>query len=138
MTDSKRPDMTLEELERRIRLSWGPDTCQFLHLWDPDRPEQGQCGTTAMVVMDIMGGELLEAEVHLDGEQIEYHYWTRLPNGREVDFTRTQFDAPGDRRVIGEPVVKERPPTLKPEFQSLYDTMMARVRSSDDEVDTGS
>ena len=107
------------------------DTCQFPHLWNPDVPETGQCGTTAMVVMDILGGELLEAEVAVDGERIEYHYWTRLPNGDEVDLTRGQFGADGDRRIIGEPYVRERPESLKPEFQALYDTMLARVLAFD-------
>ena len=71
-----------------------------------------------------MGGDLLEAPVYRGGEHVEYHYWTRLPDGTELDFTRTQFD---DDRVIGEPVLRDRPDRLKPRFQALYDAMLERV-----------
>lgn len=130
MDQDTRPEtLSLDELERRIRAGWGPDTCFTPEQWEPDRPEVAQCGTTALVVADLMGGELLEAPVYRNGEQIEYHYWTRLPSGQEVDFTRTQFD---DDRVIGEPVVRERPPVLKPRFQAMYDALLACVLTPDE------
>ena len=116
----------IDELEQRIRAAWGPDTAFTPEQWDPDLPETAQCGTTALVVAELLGGELLEAPVYRNGVQVEWHYWTRLPTGREVDWTRDQFR---DDRTIGEPVVKERPAKLKDPFQKMYETLLARVES---------
>ena len=74
-----------KELKELIRRAWGPDTCYSEDLWDPALPENGQCGTTALVVAELLGGELLEAPVYRGEERVEYHYWTRLPSGEEVD-----------------------------------------------------
>ena len=112
------------ELERRIRRAWGPDTCYSVELWDPALPETGQCGTTALVVAELLGGDVLEAPVYRGAERVEFHYWTRLRNGEEIDWTRGQFQ---DDRVIGEPVVKQRPPQLKEPFQTMYETLLQRV-----------
>lgn len=78
-----------------------------------------------------MGGELLEAKVHRNGEHVEYQNWNRLSSGQEVDFTRTQFE--GDDRVIGQPFACERPPVLKPRFQAMYETLLSRVLSQDNQ-----
>ena len=46
---------------------------------------------TALVVHDLFGGQLLEAEVHFhDGSRQGFHYWNRLPRG-DVDLTREQL-----------------------------------------------
>lgn len=112
------------ELRERIRRAWGPDTAFTPDLWDPDLPETGQCGTTALVVAELLGGDILEAPAYRAGEQVEYHYWTRLSSGEEIDWTRDQFQ---DDRVIGDPVVKERPPRLKEPFQGMYEKLLQRV-----------
>ena len=114
----------MQQLEAHIRAAWGPDTAYTPEQWDPELPETAQCGTTAILVADLLDGEVLEAPVYRNGVQVEYHYWTRLPSGEEIDWTRTQFQ---DDRVIGEPVVKERPPELKPRFQAMYEALRDRV-----------
>jgi hypothetical protein len=42
---------------------------------------------TALVVQDILGGDLILAEVHVAGAQVGHHYWNRLPDGSDVDLT---------------------------------------------------
>lgn len=102
---------TLRELEKAIRDSWSLDTADADNEWTPDNPSCGQCDITSLVVHDLLGGELLAADVYLDGRRVEAHMWNRLPSGIEVDLTREQF-----RRgeVIGRPVVRVRPPKLDP------------------------
>jgi hypothetical protein len=47
---------------------------------------------TALVLNDLLGGELLLAEVrNPDGSRQGVHYWNRLPDGREIDLTHEQF-----------------------------------------------
>lgn len=100
---------TLAEIEDAIRASWSHDTADETNDWAPDNPSCGQCDVTSLVVHDIVGGELLAAEVFLDGQQIEWHMWNRLPGGIEVDLTREQFKR---GEMIGEPSVRLRLPEI--------------------------
>jgi hypothetical protein len=100
---------TLAQLEQAIRESWSLDTADEDNDWSPENPSCGQCDITSLVVQDFLGGELLAADVYHGGKRIEGHMWNRLGSGIEVDLTREQF-----RRgeVVGEPVVRPRPPTI--------------------------
>jgi 8-oxo-dGTP pyrophosphatase MutT (NUDIX family) len=92
--------------------SWGPDTCDPSDLadWHPGNPARGQCGPTALVVREILGGDLIHGRVTAGGEPSGHHYWNRLPDGSELDLTREQF-RPGEIVTGGEPVhVPEGPP----------------------------
>ena len=62
---------SLAELERAIRDSWSERSCDPVDLpWSPANAAKGQCGVTALVVQDLLGGELLMAEVrHADGSR---------------------------------------------------------------------
>jgi len=46
----------------------------------------GQCAVTALVVQDLLGGDLIRAVI--DGES---HYWNMIPGVGEIDLTRWQF-----------------------------------------------
>ena len=100
---------TLAQLEQAIRESWSLDTADKEDGWTPENPSRGQCDITTLVVHDLVGGEVLGADVYLDGERIEGHMWNRLESGIDVDLTRDQF-----RRgeVIGEPRVAQRTPAI--------------------------
>jgi hypothetical protein len=78
--------MQLESLEKAIKESWDRETCypDCVNEWTPENPAWGQCAVTALVVQDYLGGKLLYC-------QHNHHYWNRLPNQEEVDFTRIQF-----------------------------------------------
>jgi hypothetical protein len=100
---------TLAQLEQAIRDSWSLETADTDNAWLPENPGCGQCDITSLVVHDLLGGELVAAEVYLDGERVEAHMWNRLPSGIEVDLTRDQFKR---GEVIGEPRVRPRPVTV--------------------------
>ncbi|BCJ55422.1 hypothetical protein Asp14428_68970 [Actinoplanes sp. NBRC 14428] len=103
--------LDVEQLRPVLRAAWGADTCDphDADTWRPENPGRGQCGVTALVVQDLLGGELVLAEVLVDGVKVGYHYWNRLPGGRDVDFTVDQFFA-GEVVVGG--TVQQRPPGL--------------------------
>lgn len=101
------PYLTLLELEAAIRSSWSPETCDptDVALWSPSNPARGQCAVTALVVHDLIGGQLLEAEVlHPDGAPQGFHYWNRLA-GLDVDLTREQFTS---EELVQEPRIIDR------------------------------
>jgi hypothetical protein len=122
---------SLSEIERAIRASWSAETCDPVDLpWSTEHPARGQCGVTALVVQDLLGGELLMAEVrHADGSRQGVHYWNRLHGGAELDLTREQF-ARGE--VVGEPDAVTRPADttngrLARQYRALADAVSARL-----------
>lgn len=99
---------TLDQLGEAIRASFAIDTCSpdDLPEWSATNASRGHCAMSALTVHDHLGGQLLCAEVHRDGQRFGYHWWNRL-DGTDVDFTRDQF-APDE--IVGEPWLVERPP----------------------------
>ncbi|MEU4729251.1 alpha/beta hydrolase [Streptomyces sp. NPDC023588] len=86
---------TLADIEAAIRAGWSAETSEPASIsgisWTAENPAWGQCDITAVVVQDIVGGELVVGEVFLDGRQEGYHWWNLLPGGIRIDLTREQF-----------------------------------------------
>jgi hypothetical protein len=85
---------TLTQVEHAVRRAWSAETtyasAEYLAR-APQRRSRGQCGPTALIVNDLLGGELLVADLLADGVQLGVHYWNRLPDGSEVDLTGDQL-----------------------------------------------
>ena len=75
--------LSVDVLRPLVRAAWGPDTCDphGLEEWRPDYPARSQCGVTALVVQDILGGDLVLGEVLVGSAKVGNHYWNRLPDG---------------------------------------------------------
>lgn len=118
--------MTLTELAARMRRAWGADTCypDSSDSWTPDNPARDQCGMTALVVQDVLGGDLVLGQVQVDGVWVSHHYWNRLADGTEVDLTAEQF-TPDEVVVDGQVVV--RPPDAPRRHREQYELLRDRV-----------
>ena len=92
----------------------------------PGDPARGQCGATALVVQDLLGGDLVVGEVFVGSERLGVHYWNRLENGEILDLTRAQF-------VEGETVTGvrtiRRPPGLPRHGAEAYLLLHETVES---------
>ena len=75
---------TLAQLEQAIRESWSLDTSDDGDEWSPENAGRGQCDITALVVHDLLGGELLAADVYRDGERVEATCGTGSPRGSRL------------------------------------------------------
>ena len=116
----------LEALRDAVRASWSLETCDPTDAaeWTPANPSRGQCAVTALVVHDLFGGQLLEAEVHFrDGSRQGFHYWNRLARG-DVDLTREQFS---NHELLQEPRVVDRLPEFPWRAQEQYLIFRRRV-----------
>ncbi|WP_307061737.1 hypothetical protein [Streptomyces sp. B3I8] len=123
--------LLLTDIERAVRSSWSADTCtpEFRPRWSPDNPARDQCGVTAMVLNDLLGGELIRGEVHVNGERVDYHWWNRLGMGIEIDLTREQFRP---KEIVTGGIVIPRPPItewrrLREEYELLRDRVMEKL-----------
>ena len=116
---------TLTELEAVIAAAWGIDTTDDPEEWSAENPARGQCDVTALVVRDLLGGDILIANVLREGKRIERHAWNRLPSGLTLDLTRSQF-LHGE--TFEEPVVQE--PLAVAAAPERYDRLARRVRAA--------
>jgi hypothetical protein len=121
--------LTLADVERVVRTSWGADTCDPVDRadWHAGNPARGQCGVTALVLNDLFGGELVLGEVHVAGERTGMHYWNRFGAGIEVDLTRDQFRQ--EESVVGGQVVPRPagpPRRCREEYELLRTRVLAR------------
>ena len=82
---------------------------------------------TALVVHDLLGGQLLEAEVHhADGSPQGFHYWNRLA-GLDIDLTRAQFTG---GEVVLDPHLIDRLPSQPWLAHDQYIVFRDRVRAA--------
>ncbi|GAB3834697.1 hypothetical protein ACFPIJ_10785 [Dactylosporangium cerinum] len=104
---------TLAAIEQAFFEAWSADTCmpEELPAWSVRNPARGQCGPTSLVLCEILGGDLVRADVHHTGVRIGGHYWNRLPTGLDIDLTRCQFDAD---EVVGVGWVVAPPEGMRP------------------------
>jgi hypothetical protein len=78
----------MEELKKALESSWTRQTCYgpFRHVWNNQCKAVGQCYSTALIVQDILGGELVKGK----DSQGRSHYWNKV-DGVVIDFTRDQY-----------------------------------------------
>ncbi len=119
------PIASLIELESALRSSFSVETCYpgQRSEWPHKPAAYGQCAVAALVVQDILGGELIcDAPNH--------HYWNRV-EGVDLDFTREQFD---ESTLIRETAVKPRSEIItgtgaeKAATQERYQVLSEKVK----------
>jgi hypothetical protein len=112
--------ITLAELESAVRAAWSRETAEDTELWSEENPAIEHCGVTALVVRELLGGEILVAGVVRDGRRVCRHAWNRLPSGLALDLTREQFRE-GERfeePAVTEPLAVDRYPDRYALFRS--------------------
>ncbi|RSS52198.1 alpha/beta fold hydrolase [Streptomyces sp. WAC06614] len=119
---------TLAELEAAIRAGWSAGTSEPADTsripWTTENPAWGQCDITALVVQDLIGGDLVLSDVFHEGRQEGYHWGNLLPGGVLVDLTREQF-----RRgeVVTPGRIVKRPPGRLRRRWAEYQLLRQRV-----------
>lgn len=114
----------VKSVERKVSAalsqSWSLETSYDPDGWSEHNSAWGQCAVSALIVQDLLGGELLVGKVN----GIE-HYWNELPEGRQVDLTRHQF---GRIASLEGPSQVSREFVLSfPETRTRYERLRHRV-----------
>jgi hypothetical protein len=121
----------LEEVTRAIVSSWSRETChardEYIDRGRPGDRSRGQCGTTALVIHDWCGGDVLVADLFVGGCVDGVHYWNRLPDGVDLDLTIGQLL---DGETIGTPMAVDRVQGAIPmKGRKPYELLSERVKS---------
>jgi hypothetical protein len=119
-------NVTLASIESALPASWALDTCDDLDVddWTPDNPARGQCGATTLVLHDLLGGQIADAEVR-DGVRVQgHHSWLRTSRGVDIDLIREQFSV---TEIVGIPRFYERPRRRPRRCVEQYERLRTRV-----------
>ena len=104
-----------DTFRKALEASW---SLQSSTLWKQDKPAAGQCGVSALVAQDHLGGEILKTRYGSI-----WHFYNRI-DGQRVDFTESQFDAP--IAYADEPSTREE--AFADTNSEQYDYLSAAVR----------
>jgi hypothetical protein len=107
-----------KNLEKSLRAAWSKKT-SWTKRFDPKNPAANQCRVTSAVVQKLLGGKILFCIIKK--RPFISHFWNRLPNGKEIDFTRDQFSKSvivpkgtlvSIKKVLSAPRIKKTYPLL--------------------------
>ena len=76
---------SINHIQQALFSSW---SLQSSSKWKKENPAKGQCGVTALVVSDLLGGEIYKTHC-LGG----WHFYNMI-DGKTYDFTSSQFKEP--------------------------------------------
>src|SRR3954447_26928695 len=82
--------MTRSEIESAIEASWSIETTYCVENYINRDPAWGNCAVTALLVQDLLGGELMQGCAIEPGQAGTAHYWNRV-DGLDMDLTWRQF-----------------------------------------------
>lgn len=119
---------TLSRIERAIRSAWSRETSSVPGEWSEENPSLGHCDVTSTFVRELLGGEIVIANVLLDGRRVGRHAWNRLAGGGTLDLTREQFLA-GEtfgQGTVQEPIVLQRLPERYARFSERVRAQLQR------------
>lgn len=83
----------LRIFDRHLKKSLSRDTSIDPSVWTESNPTSGQCAIAALVVQHFFGGEIVEADIPPEYQEMTWfssHLWNRI-EGQDLDFTRDQF-----------------------------------------------
>ena len=121
-----------QQVVKAIRESWSKATSGNPDEWTPDNPARGQCDASSFVFWELFGGDLVLAEVFVDGQRTEHHYWNRI-DGEDIDLTGEQFTNGEDvreKQVVPNHQIHEKIPTMRSELRKRVDLMRESVRAT--------
>lgn len=78
--------------------------------WTENNPLWGHCAIAALLAQDYFGGEIMKGSLKGNDKYkyLKSHFWNRLPEGREVDFTKDQYTDLEFKDLYGENEEREK------------------------------
>ena len=81
-------------LEEVLPYLWSPATSAVPKDWDENNPAVNQCSTTALLVNDLFGGDIVIVGYTQANCTVGQHYFNLVPGHGRLDLTSSQFQIP--------------------------------------------
>lgn len=123
--------MQKEEFLDKLRNIGAKDTSADPDGWTPENPLWGHCAVASLLAEDVFGGELVRASLkeHPKYAYLRSHFWNRLPDGSDIDFTTEQYPDLLFQNLVGD--VRSRESVLEsPDTQRRYALLQERFKKS--------
>ena len=104
----------IARLKEAVAKAWSLDTAKQ---WTSEIPAAGQCNVTAVVVQELVGGDILKTPIASG-----YHFYNRI-DGRRHDLTAVQFE----RAIEYDDIQSDREEALQGVTQPEVRSMRASV-----------
>lgn len=104
------------DIKRALENAW---SIRSSSKWTEDNPAAGQCGVTALVVHDLLGGDILKTDLP-DG----WHFYNWI-DGQRFDFTESQFATP----IVYQDLTSHRTEAFADTNEQQYAYLLEAVRS---------
>jgi len=108
-------------LQSALQQAWSIETSSK---WLSDNPARGQCSVTALVVQDILGGDIVKTDA--DGA---WHFYN-LVEGQRWDFSGSQFPEPVFYADLPSSRDEAFSDTSLGQYQTLRDRVLGRYQDS--------
>ncbi|MBU6414838.1 hypothetical protein KGQ34_01150 [Patescibacteria group bacterium] len=127
-------EITQEEFRKMLPLICDAETSADPDGWTPENPVWGHCAVVSLLAQDFFGGTLLRASLKETlFKAAGSHYWNKLEDGTEVDFTAPQFGNQYPVNLSSE--TRERAHVLlHPQTKRRYELLALRVRKTLNEL----
>ncbi|HWI47904.1 MAG TPA: hypothetical protein VNU45_06725 [Rummeliibacillus sp.] len=119
---NKHYSQNIEFLKSALACSWSLASSSKWHI---DNPAKGQCGVTALVVNDLLGGQIFKTTLS-EG----WHFYNVIDHKR-YDFTASQFSKP----IIYEDIPSDRSEALMDTNEKQYAYLKQNVFESISQFD---
>ena len=112
-----------KNLKQALRVTWSEET-SWTKNFDPKNPSADQCRVTAAVVRTLLGGKILFTVIKK--RPFVSHFWNRLPNGKEIDFTLEQFHK--NIKIPKGRVMSFKEATAAPRIKKTYPPFLKAIK----------
>jgi hypothetical protein len=122
---------TEDDFKRVLKDVAQRDTSADPSGWTDSNPLWGHCTVAALAAQDLFGGQVMRGSLLNIPKyaHLRWHYWSRLPDGQEIDFTAEQYPDLSFHDLAGE--VRERAKDLLHEdVARRYALLKARLDSA--------
>jgi len=117
--------INIGNLRQAFQASWSAET-SWTKKFDPKNPATDQCRVTTAVAHKLLGGKIIFAVIKK--RPLVSHFWNKLPNGKEIDFTKDQFSK--NIKIPNGKIISLKKTLTAPRIKKTYPLLLSRVKKN--------
>ena len=118
--------MTTNDFKKLIPKVCKANTSKYPEDWISENPTQGHCAIVSVLAQDLFGGDIVRVPLLGTPYEVMKSHYFNIINGKEYDFTLSQFkenpylgvkrESISKEKILSSPDTKKRYDLLKKQF----------------------